>query len=426
MSKKPLRIGLAGLGTVGGGLIALIDGADATLAGQVEIVGVTANSRSRDRGFDISKYRWFDDAAALATDPEVDVYVELMGGSDGAAKHSVEAALKAGKNVVTANKALLAEHGLALAALAELQGRQLRYEAAVAGGIPIIKALREGLSANRITGIAGILNGTCNYILTTMESTGRTFGDVLAEAQRFGYAEADPTLDVSGADAAHKVSILAALAFGGAPNYAGVQTQGIQEIQPIDLEAARGLGRRIRLVARAVLVDGAVEQTVRPLLLPADHPIARAEGPLNAVVVDGVPIGRLTLVGRGAGAGPTASAVAADLIDLIHGDERPVFAAPVAGNAGPKAAAPGTGRSRFYVRLRVADRPGVIAAITETLARHEVSIESFMQRPIESAAQVPIILTTQTCDEAIIARALSEIASLPAVVEAPCLLRLED
>lgn len=421
---RHLRLGIAGLGTVGGGLIKLATG-DGPLAAAVTIAGVHARTRNKARDVDVSGFAWFDDPVALAQSPDVDVFVELMGGSDGAARASVEAALKAGKPVVTANKALLAEHGAALAALAASHGGQIRYEAAVAGGIPVIKALREGLAANRIDAVAGLLNGTCNYILTEMDRTGRAFGDVLADAQRLGYAEADPTLDVSGADAGHKLSLLSALAFGGMPRFDAVWLEGIQRIEPIDLESARFLGRRVKLLARAHRIGDTVAQSVRPTLMALDHPIARVDGPLNAVVIDADPVGRLSLVGSGAGAGPTASAVAGDLLDLAHGDERPVFAGPGALQATPEPAPSGTLNARFYMRLRVADRPGVIARVTETLAQHLVSIESFLQKPPEDAARVPIVLTTQLCPESTARAALDAIASIDAMAEPPVLMPLE-
>jgi homoserine dehydrogenase len=423
-SVSPLRVGIAGLGTVGAGLIAMIQG-HGPLSRAVTIAGVCASSRSRPRPVDISAYRWFDDAAALASDPDVDVLVELVGGSDGPAKHAVETALKAGKSVVTANKALLAEHGVALAALASGHGAELRYEAAIAGGIPVVKALREGLAANHIEAVCGVLNGTCNYILTEMDQTGRPFGDVLADAQKLGYAEADPTLDVSGADAGHKLSLLAALAFSGRPDFGSMLLEGITQIEPIDLQTAAFLGFRIKLLAMAKRDGNTVMQSVRPTLLKTDHPIARIDGPLNAVVIDADPVGRISLVGRGAGAGPTASAVAGDLMDLSHGDSRPVFAGPGSGGQAMGAGRADTMTSRFYLRLRVSDQPGMIARVTETLARHGVSIESFLQKPPEDAARVPIALTTQPIPEPALRAAVADLMTLAVVVEPPLLMPIE-
>lgn len=423
-SPRPLKIAIAGLGTVGGGLLALARTPGGALASVVEVVAVSTRNRERARSVDLGGYRWFDDPVAMAAIEGLDVFVELIGGSGGPAREAVETALSRGVDVVTANKALLAEHGAALAALAEANGAQLRYEAAVAGGIPAIKALREGLSANRVSAVSGILNGTCNYILTEMEQTGRGFGEVLADAQKAGYAEADPSFDVKGLDAGHKVSILAALAFGTAPDFAAVRCEGIEAIDAVDLAAAREMGRRIRLVAYAALVDGKLDQAVRPELLSLDHPLANVFGPTNAVVIDAEPVGRITLVGRGAGAGPTASAVAADLLDLAHGGDRPVFAGPAGGFASlqPAQASPA---ARFYLRLRVKDRPGVIASIAEALAKHDVSIESMVQKPVADAASVPIVLTVQACPEAVMRRAVAEIAALESLAEHPCLIRIE-
>jgi homoserine dehydrogenase len=421
---KRLRVGVAGLGVVGGGLLDLAARKDGQLAQAIEIVGVSARSRSRARSVDISGLPWFDSPSDLAALEGLDVLVELMGGSDGPAKHAVETALRRGVAVVTANKALLAEHGAELATLAEQNRAALRYEAAVAGGVPVIKVLREGLSANQVTAVAGVLNGTCNYILTRMEASGASFGDVLADAQRLGYAEADPTFDVGGFDAGHKLSILAALCFGGAPSFRAVRIEGISALEPVDIAAARDLGRRIKLVGRARLVDDRLEQVVRPELLARDHPLAGLEGALNAVMIDAAPVGRLTLVGPGAGAGPTASAVAADLIDLAHGGVRPVFASAHSRFVSRPVADEG-GQGRFYVRLRVKDRPGVIAAVSDVLAHHGVSIETFSQKAVEDASRVPIVLTTQAVAEKELRTALAEIAGLEAVVELPCLIKID-
>jgi homoserine dehydrogenase len=420
-----LKIGVAGLGTVGTGLLKLVFG-QGPLASVVQVAGVSARSKGRARDVDISQIAWFDDPVELAKSPSIDVFVELMGGAEGSAKDAVEAALMAGKHVVTANKALLAAHGASLAALAAKHGSEIRYEAAVAGGIPVIKALREGLAANYITSVSGILNGTCNYILTEMDVSGRSFAEVLADAQRLGYAEADPTLDVSGADAGHKLSILSAIAFGGPPDFTSLRLEGIQAIEPIDLESAKFLGRRVKLLAKAARVGASIVQSVRPTLLAHDHPIARVNGPLNAVVIDADPVGRLSLVGAGAGAGPTASAVAGDLIDLSHQDSRPVFSGP--GQANPRAVSTKgeTAISKFYVRLRVRDRAGTIAKITDTLAKHLVSIESFLQKPPEDAARVPIVLTTQPMAEGDLLQAIAELSRLDVMVEAPVLMPLED
>lgn len=416
-----MRIGLAGLGTVGAGLVGLLQRAPSgsPLAG-VEIVAVSARSRTRKREVDISSYAWVDDPVALAGRADVDVLVELIGGSDGPAKSAVTTALERGAHVVTANKALLAEHGAELAALSERTGGQILFEAAVGGGMPVVKAVRESLAGAQVQALAGILNGTCNYLLTEMESSGRSFEDVLQDAQRLGYAEADPTTDVGGYDAAHKLAVLAGIAFGTGPDYASVAIEGVERVTLLDLRLAGKLGYRVKLVARAErAADGAVRAQVGPMLLPFDHPLARVDGALNALVIDSDPVGRLTFIGRGAGAGPTATAVAADLVDLLHGARRPVFGRLSAAFVAPKANAQPDQPQSCYLRLLVEDRPGVIAAVSNELARAGVSILAFLQDPSQAMAHVPIVLTTQPCARSALDEAVARIASLPAIAAAP-------
>ena len=424
--KKTWRVGIAGLGTVGAGLLNLLSDRPefAPAGGRVAIGGVSARSRSRPRPFDISNLPWFDDPVALATSSEVDLFVELIGGSDGPAKAAVEAALAAGKPVVTANKALIAEHGAELAALAEQRGAPLLFEAAVMGGTPAVKMLREAMVGDEIKSVAGILNGTCNYILTEMEATGRPFAEVLAEAQRLGYAEADPTMDVGGFDAAHKISILAALAFGCAPNFAAAEIEGIDQVELLDIRLARDLGYRIKLVASADRSPDGVLVRVHPSLAPLSHPLAQAGGALNALFIEGARIGRIFLQGPGAGAGPTAAAVAADIADVMTGAVRPVFQAPAATLAAFTPVEPSKSVGRAYLRFLVRDEPGVIAAVSETLAEAGVSIESFLQKPVEDAGGVPIVLTTHAVAESVLKAAIERIAGLPAVIDRPRLLRI--
>lgn len=426
MDRKPWGIGVAGLGTVGAGLLTFLsENPDfAPAGGMAYVSGVSARSRSRPRPFDISGLPWFDDPVALATAESTDIFVELIGGSDGPAKAAVEAALKAGKPVVTANKALIAEHGAELAALAEAQNVPLLFEAAVMGGVPAVKVVREALVGDDIHSISGILNGTCNYILTEMEATGRSFEDVLAEAQRLGYAEADPTMDVGGFDAAHKITILAALAFGCAPNYAAAEIEGIDQVALLDIRMAKDLGYRIKLVASAERsIHGALVR-VHPTLAPLDHPLARAGGALNALFIEGERTGRIFLQGPGAGAAPTAAAVSADIADVIAGAVRPVFQAPAATLAPFDPVDPSKLMSRAYLRFLVKDEPGVIAAVSETLAEAGVSIESFLQKPTEGAEGVPIVLTTHAVAESVLTAAVDRIAGLPAVLDRPRLLRI--
>ena len=420
------KVGIAGLGTVGGGLIGfLAERPDfAPAHGRVVVTGVSARSRSRPRPVDISRLTWFDDPVELAKSVETEIFVELIGGSDGPAKAAVEAALKLGKPVVTANKALIAEHGHELAILAEAHNAPLLFEAAVMGGTPAVKMLREAMVGDDVASVAGILNGTCNYILTEMEVAGREFADVLAEAQAKGYAEADPTMDVGGFDAAHKVTILAALAFGCAPNYAAAEISGVDQVSLIDIRMAKELGYRIRLTASAEKTADGVSVRVHPQLAPLDHPLSQTTGATNALFIQGTRIAEIFIRGPGAGAGPTAAACAADIADVMTGAVRPVFQKS-AGDLKPYAAvAAATHVSRAYLRLMVKDEPGVLAAVTETLAETGLSIDSFLQRPVEHSGGVPIVLTTHAAAETAIAQAMTRLAALAQVLETPRMLRI--
>jgi homoserine dehydrogenase len=424
-----LRIGIAGLGTVGAGTLRLLQEHRDLLAqrcGRAITVGaVSARERKRNRGVDVSTLRWCDDARALAGDPEIDVVVELIGGSDGVAKQLIEAAITNRKHVVTANKALLAHHGTALARAAEAAGVTLAYEAAVAGGIPIIKALREGLAGNRVERIYGILNGTCNYILTTMRRTGREFADVLAEAQKLGYAETDPSFDVDGIDAAHKLAILTSVAFGCEINFAGVHVEGIRNISAMDIAYAEELGFRIKLLGSARPTEHGIEQRVHACMVPVGTPIAHVEGVFNAVVTEGDFVGQNVAEGRGAGAGPTASAVVADLIDIARGRTLPTFSVPAAQLKRLPPSPMLRHRGAYYVRLMVVDRPGVIADVTAALRDEQVSLESMLQRGRAPDEAVPVVLVTHETEEASMRRALDRIASLNTVVEPPHMIRIE-
>ncbi|HSG56040.1 MAG TPA: homoserine dehydrogenase, partial [Paracoccaceae bacterium] len=385
--RPPLRIALAGLGTVGAGVIRLLETNGELIAARagraIEVAAVSARNRTKDRGIDLSPFAWEDDMAALALRDDVDVVVELVGGSDGPALALARHALGGGKALVTANKAMIAHHGMELAELAETRGVALKFEAAVAGGIPVLKGLGEGAAANRIERLYGILNGTCNYILTQMESTGADFADVLKEAQELGYAEADPTFDVEGVDAAHKLAILAALAFGTQVDFASVDVSGISRIRAADIAQADALGYVIRLVGMAEPqnADDArhLFQRVQPVLVAKSHPLAAVDGPTNAVVAEGNFVGRLLFQGRGAGDGPTASAVVADLIDIARGNVTAPFSLPVALLAKSEPADPGHRQVRAYMRFTVADRPGVLAEITAAMRDAGVSIESMIQ-----------------------------------------------
>lgn len=412
---EPLNIALAGLGTVGGGVVRLIETNAELIARRarrpIRIAAVSARDRTKDRGVDLSRYDWEDDTAALAARADVDVVVEMVGGSDGPALALARNAIAGGKSLVTANKAMIAHHGLELASAAEAAGVALKFEAAVAGGIPVIKGLSEGAAANAIERVYGILNGTCNYILSTMEDTGRDFADVLADAQRLGYAETDPTFDIEGTDAAHKLSILAAIAFGSRLRFDAVETMGISCVKAADIEQARALGYVIRLIGMAG-IDGSdgssrLFQRVRPHLVPIDHPLAHVDGATNAVVAEGNFMGRLLFQGAGAGDGPTASAVVADIIDIARGEKGAAFSMPAAELEAMEPASSGHRIGSAYIRFTVPDRPGVLADITAAMRDAGVSIESLIQKgDPDQDGEVILALVTHAGPESAVTEAL--------------------
>ena len=410
---EPLRIALAGLGTVGTGVVKLLDvnrGLIARRAGRpIDIIAVSARDRSRERGFDLSQFGWEDSMLDLSHREDVDVVVELVGGSDGPALALARTTLSQRKPFVTANKAMIAQHGLELAEIAEGMGTALKYEAAVAGGIPVIKGLREGAAANVLTQVYGILNGTCNYILTRMEAEGSDFAAVLADAQALGFAEADPSFDVDGVDAGHKLAILASLAFGTRVLFDGVALGGIRDVTAGDIAEARALGYCVRLVGLAEADANGLFQRVHPCLVPLDHPLAHVQGAMNAVVAHGNFVGRLFFEGRGAGEGPTASAVVADLIDVARGEVGPAFGMPVADLDPPIAADTGTRRERAYLRFTVTDRAGVLAELTAAMRDSGVSIESMIQRGEASAGGVFVAMTTHHAPHRTVAAALERL-----------------
>ena len=426
MKRGGARVGVAGLGTVGASLIGFL--AERPVFSPtnrpVTVTGVSARSRDKRRISDISALQWFDDPVALAESPDNDIFVELIGGAEGVARASVETALRLGKPVITANKALIATHGATLAELAEAHDAPLLFEAAVMGGAPAVKMLREAMVGDEVDLVAGILNGTCNYILTEMESSGREFAEVLGEAQRLGYAEADPTMDVGGFDAGHKITILAALAFGCAPTFAAAEVEGVERIELLDIRLAKDLGYRVKLVATAARSGAEVSVRVHPALVPLDHPLARTGGALNALFIEGRRIGRIFVQGPGAGGGPTAAAVAADIADVLTGTVRPVFQAPAATLAPFTPVDTSHVLGRAYLRVLVRDEPGVIAAVSETLAGAGVSIDSFLQKPVEGAGGVPIVLTTHAVIESVLSEAVRRMAALPALLEPPRLIRI--
>jgi len=428
--KPPLKIAVAGLGTVGAGTLQLLQRQAELLAARagrrIVVSAVSARERRRDRGVDVSAARWYEDAAAMAADPEIDVVVELIGGAEGIAAQVVETALAHGKHVVTANKALMAHHGTRLAMMAEEKGLALSFEASVAGGIPVVKALREALAGNRLSRVYGILNGTSNYILTTMRESGREFGEVLGEAQKLGYAEADPSFDIDGIDAAHKLAILASVGFGRPVDLAGVYAEGIRHVSRLDIDFAEELGFRIKLLGIARLTEDGIEQRVHPCMVPRATPIAAVEGVFNAVVAEGDFVGRVVLQGRGAGSLPTASAVVADLIDIAAERRVAPFGVPAA-RLQPLPAAPmERHQGAYYIRLMVLDQPGVIAEVAAALRDEQVSMEAMIQRGRAPGEAVPVVLTTHVTVEAAMRRALSRIAGLDTVLEPPRMIRIED
>src|SRR5262245_21769201 len=414
----PLRIGIAGLGTVGAALCRLVERHGNELAMRcgrpVSVTGVSARDRRKERGFNVAAATWFDDPVALARDPGNEVFVELIGGADGAAEASVRAGLAAGKHVVTANKALLASHGMALAELAETAKVRLNSEAAAAGGIPIIKTLREALAGNTVNRVYGILNGTCNYILTRMEQENLSFAECLAAAQRLGYAEADPTFDIEGHDTAHKLALLTAIAFGTEIDAGSIYVEGISTVAPADIEAADELGYRIKLLGVASRTESGIEQRVHPAMVPKSSAIARIDGVTNAVAVEADFVGQLVLSGPGAGGDATASSVMSDIADIARGDRVGTFGRPASHMEPYRQAGIRKHEGGYYIRLSVYDRPGAFAAIARRMADHNISLESIVQRHRNSkesgtAQPVPVILITYETTEIAIREALDGI-----------------
>ncbi len=436
----PLKVGLAGLGTVGASVLRLLARERAALALRcgraIEVVAVTARAKSKDRGIDLKPLRWAADAAALARDPEIDVFVELIGGEGDPAKSAVEAALASGKSVVTANKALLARHGVALAALAEERNAALNFEAAVGGAIPIVKVLRDGLAGGAYARVYGILNGTCNYILTRMEREKLAFADCLKDAQRLGYAEADPTFDIEGHDTAQKLSILASLAFGTRVDPDAVYVEGISSITPADLDAADELGYRVKLLGVAVRTDTGIEQRVHPTMVPKDSAIAQVMGVTNAVTVDADGIDPITLVGPGAGGLATASAIVSDLVDIARKSRALPFGRATADLTVAGKAPMRRHEGGYYIRMLAVDRPGTAATIATRLAEQQISLESIVQRHTGGSPQggkdaktatgpVPVILITYATTEDAVRKALDAVKGDKVISGEPQLIRIE-
>ena len=437
----PLKLGLAGLGTVGISALKRLVSMENELAIKssrtLRVEAISAKNKNKDRGIDLTGFDWFTDPVEMATSDKIDVFVELIGGDSGPAEDAVRAAIKAGKHVITANKALLAKHGNELAKLAEEHNVSINFEAAVAGGIPVIKAIREGLTSNNITRIYGILNGTCNYILTRMEDEGLSFEECLKDAQRLGYAEADPTFDVEGNDTAHKLAILTSLAFGHEIEADSIFLEGITTITPADIAAAEELGYRIKLLGVAQKTDTGIEQRVHPTMVPQDSAIAQIDGVTNAVAIEGDAIGSITLSGPGAGGDATASAVIADIVDIARGLEVKPLGRPASVLEPYKRARMRAHEGGYYIRLKVTDQPGVFASIANRMAEQSISLESIVQRKAKYKVELKsetnskdknhqdVVLITYETTELAIRTAIETIVSDGHVVASPQVIRIE-
>lgn len=426
---EPLRLGIAGLGTVGTGVVRIVQKHADLLARRtgrpIAITAVSARSRTKNRDVDLSAYAWEDDPVALARRKDVDVFVEVMGGSDGPAKAATEAAISAGKDVVSANKALLAHHGQALAEAAEAKGHVIRFEAAVAGGIPVIKALTEGLAGNEIRRVMGVMNGTCNYILTRMESAGLPYDAVFEEARQLGYLEADPNLDVGGIDAGHKLSLLAAIAFGTRVSFDDVELEGIGRISIDDIRRAGDMGYKIKLLGVAQMTGRGLEQRMSPCLVPADSPLGQLQGGTNMVVIEGDAVGQIVLRGAGAGEGPTASAVLADVIEIARGTRLSTFGQPAATLVRP-IAAKAAAAAPYYLRMELADKPGALAKVATVLGDEGISIDRMRQYAHADSTVAPVLIVTHRCTRAAIGHALARLPVTGVVLGEPVALRIES
>ena len=425
---QPLRLGIAGLGTVGAGVVRIVrqhaQMLEARTGRPIAITAVSARNRDKDRGVSLSGYDWEDDPVALAGRSDIDVFVELIGGDAGPAKAATELALDSGKDVVTANKAMLALHGQALAERAEAQGRSLRYEAAVAGGIPVIKSLTEGLAGNDVTRVIGVMNGSCNYILTRMESAGLTYEEVFAEADGLGYLEADPQLDVGGIDAAHKLAILSAIAFGAQVDFDAIELEGIERISIEDIRQAADMGFKIKLLGVAQRTGRGLEQRMMPCLVPETSPLGQLQGGTNMVVLEGDAVEQVVLRGPGAGQGPTASAVMADICDIARGTKMPVFGQPAKRLSQIPPARSGT-PAPYYLRMSLVDKPGALAKIATVLGEAGISIDRMRQYGHDSSA-APVLIVTHKCTRADLDQALGAMHQTDVLASDPVALRIEN
>ena len=424
---KPLRLGIAGLGTVGVGVIKIIQNKlpllEARTGRKILISAISAQTKTKDRGIDLSSYQWESDPISLATREDIDVFIELIGGHEGVAKEAVGLAISKGKDVVTANKALLAHHGHELALKAEKNGAALRFEAAVAGGIPVIKSLTEGLAGNTINRVMGVMNGTCNYILTRMESAGLSYEEVFSEADKLGYLEADPNLDIGGIDAAHKLSILSSLAFGTEINFAEVELDGIDKITIDDIKQAADMGFRIKLLGVSQITGSGLEQRMSPCLVPKASPLGQLEGGNNMIVIEGDQAGQIMLCGAGAGERPTASAVISDVVDLARGIRLATFGQPAkilqkVSSSKTQTPAP------YYLRLLIHDEPGALAKITKILSQYNVSIDRMRQYGHEDE-NAPVLIVTHEIKHENLMRAIKELPNTEVLVSQPVAIRIE-
>ncbi|NDV02612.1 homoserine dehydrogenase [Pseudoroseicyclus tamaricis] len=424
----PLRIAIAGLGTVGIGLIRILQTHPQMIAARagrpVEIVAVSARSKGKDRGLDLSAYAWEDDPVALARRDDIDLFVEVIGGHEGPAKEATEAAIAAGHHVVTANKALLAHHGNEIALAAEETGVALRFEAAVAGGIPVIKALTEGLAGNEIARVLGVMNGTCNYILTRMEDAGLTYEEAFSEADGLGYLEADPTLDVGGIDAGHKLALLAAIAYGTRVDFDAVELEGIGSVTIEDIRQAADMGYKIKLLGVAQMTGRGLEQRMSPCLVPDTSPLGQLEGGTNMVVIEGDAVGQIVLRGAGAGAGPTASAVIGDIIDIARGLRLPAFGQPAASLRRARAARAAV-PAPYYLRMALADKPGALAKIAACLGEAGISIDRMRQYGhVDQSA--PVLIVTHKTTRSALDEAIDAFSGTGVLVGTPVAIRIEN
>ena len=423
----PLRLGIAGLGTVGVGVVRIVqkhaDLLQARSGRRITISAVSARSRDKDRGVDLSAYAWEDDPVALARRDDVDLFIEVMGGHDGPAKHATEAAIAAGKDAVSANKALLAVHGQAIAEAAEAAGRVIRFEAAVAGGIPVVKALTEGLAANDITRIMGVMNGSCNYILTRMESAGLTYSEVFDEANALGYLEADPELDVGGIDAGHKLALLSAIAFGTQVDFDAVQLEGIGAVSIEDIRQAADMGFKIKLLGVAQMTGRGLEQRMSPCLVPDTSPLGQLQGGTNMIVLEGDSVGQIVLRGPGAGEGPTASAVMGDVMDIARGIRISTFGQPATSlrRARPALAAI---PAPYYLRLQLLDKPGALAKVARALGDAGISIDRMRQYG-HAAPTAPVLIVTHKTTRTALDEALAAFKDTGVVSGDPVAIRIE-